>query len=201
MTPKPQSKAPGPVDGVHPTRDGHQVVISGMSGLYPKSRYIRDLENILYNKNFMAEMRSMFADFKVEQEKSCDRLCSAVEDMRSTVDSLAQKIDALQVNPVTAGKSRWEFKHPEVTNIMGKVSDLDRFDAQFFKVHYRQAHSMDPMGRKLLELAYEAIYDAGLNPIELDGKKIGVFIGAGISETENKGFFELKNRHGFGITG
>ncbi|KOB65222.1 Uncharacterized protein OBRU01_23032, partial [Operophtera brumata] len=57
------------------------------------------------------------------------------------------------VNPVTAGESRWTFKHPEVTNITGKVSDLDRFDAQFFKVHYRQANSMDPMSRKLLELA------------------------------------------------
>ncbi|KOB65606.1 Uncharacterized protein OBRU01_16628, partial [Operophtera brumata] len=107
----------------------------------------------------------------------------------------------VSVNPVTSGKSRWEFKHPEVTNITGKVSDLDRFDAQFFKVHYRLANSMDPMARKLLELAYEAIYDAGLNPIELDGKKIGVFIGSGISETENKGFFDLKNKHGFGITG
>ncbi|KOB57848.1 Uncharacterized protein OBRU01_25654, partial [Operophtera brumata] len=49
-----------------------------------------------------------------------------------------------KVNPVTAGESRWEFKHPEVTNITGKVSDLDRFDAQFFKVHYRQANIMDP---------------------------------------------------------
>ncbi|KOB56154.1 Uncharacterized protein OBRU01_24724, partial [Operophtera brumata] len=103
----------------------------------------------------------------------------------------------VSVNPVTSGKSRWEFEHPEVTNITGKVSDLDRFDAQFFKVHYRQAHSMDPMGRKLLELAYEVIYDAGLNPIELDGKKIGVFIGSSISETENKGFFDLKNKYGF----
>ncbi|KOB55720.1 Uncharacterized protein OBRU01_25873, partial [Operophtera brumata] len=106
-----------------------------------------------------------------------------------------------QVNPVTAGESRWKFKHPEVTNITGKVSDLDRFDAQFFKVHYRLANSMDPMARKLLELAYEAIYDAGLNPIELDGKKIGVFIGSGLSETENRGCYDYKTKHGFGITG
>lgn len=30
--------------------DRDRVVISGMAGLYPKARYVKDLENILYNK-------------------------------------------------------------------------------------------------------------------------------------------------------
>lgn len=59
-----------------------------------RKRSVCDNEHL---QNFMSEMKSMFSDFKEEQEKSCDRLCSAVEDMRSTVDFLAQKIDALQV--------------------------------------------------------------------------------------------------------
>ena len=43
----------------------------------------------------------------------------------------------------------------------GKVPDLMLFDAQFFKVHYRQGNNMDAMARKILEQAYQAIYDAG----------------------------------------
>ena len=39
--------------------------------------------------------------------------------------------------------------------------DLDRFDAQFFSVYSQLAYAMDPMSRKLLEQAYQAIYDGG----------------------------------------
>lgn len=60
-------------------------------------------------------------------------------------------------------KSRWKFLHPEVVGFIGKVPKLQRFDAQFFKVHFRLGNNMDPMGRKVLEQAYQAIYDAGKN--------------------------------------
>lgn len=43
---------------------------------------------------------------------------------------------------------------------------------------------MDPKGRILLEHAYEAIVDAGVNPQELRGTNTGVFIGTIGNESE-----------------
>ena len=43
----------------------------------------------------------------------------------------------------------------------GKMKDLSRFDATFFGVHAKQANTMDPQLRMLLEVSYEAILDAG----------------------------------------
>ncbi|XP_049870283.1 fatty acid synthase-like [Pectinophora gossypiella] len=106
-----------------------------------------------------------------------------------------------KVNPVTASKPRWKYTHPEVPPYNGVIPDLDRFDAQFFKVHYRQAVSMDSMSRKILEQAYQAIYDAGLGAEQLSGKKIGVYIGSCFSESEKASFYDPTSRTGFGISG
>jgi len=38
---------------------------------------------------------------------------------------------------------------------------VNKFDAAFFGVHYKQAHTMDPMCRIILEKSYEAIVDSG----------------------------------------
>lgn len=62
---------------------------------------------------------------------------------------------------VTTDNPRWKFDHPEVPVHLGKVNGMGKFDAQFFRVHYKQACTMEPMSRKLLEHAYSAIYDSG----------------------------------------
>lgn len=49
---------------------------------------------------------------------------------------------------------------------------------------------MDPMCRMLMEHAYEAIVDAGVNPCTLRGSNIGVFIGSSFSESEKTLFYE-----------
>lgn len=43
----------------------------------------------------------------------------------------------------------------------GKLKDISHFDAAFFGVHPKQANSMDPQLRLMLEIAYEAIVDGG----------------------------------------
>lgn len=67
----------------------------------------------------------------------------------------------LQKNPISAETCRWKYGHPDVPSYTGNVPGLEFFDAQFFKVHRRLGDSMDPMSRKILEMAYQAIYDAG----------------------------------------
>jgi acyl transferase domain-containing protein len=51
----------------------------------------------------------------------------------------------------------------------GKLKTLDRFDANFFGVHAKQAEVMDPQLRLLLETTYECIVDAG-KPIFQPGR-------------------------------
>ncbi|CAG4933467.1 unnamed protein product [Colias eurytheme] len=104
-----------------------------------------------------------------------------------------------KVNPMA--HARWEFNHPEVAQYIGKVPELQYFDAQFFKVHYRLGNSMDSMARKILEQAFDAIYDAGVSPEQLSGTKVGVYVGTCFSETEKSCFYVATSRTGFGIAG
>lgn len=67
----------------------------------------------------------------------------------------------LQRNPVSQETCRWNTIHPEAPNFTGNIIGLEYFDANFFKVHHHFANYMEPMSRKVVELAYQAIYDAG----------------------------------------
>lgn len=52
-----------------------------------------------------------------------------------------------------------------------------------------------------MEVAYEAVIDAGINPKTLRGTKTGVYVGSCISESEKTWFYEKVSSGGFGITG
>ncbi|XP_053616908.1 fatty acid synthase-like [Plodia interpunctella] len=106
-----------------------------------------------------------------------------------------------KVDLISGDARRWKLAHPEIPQRTGKINNVNKFDASFFGVHYKQAHTMDPMCRILLEKAYEAVIDAGLNPKELRNTKTGVFIGACFSESEKTWFYEKMQVNGFGITG
>jgi fatty acid synthase len=82
-----------------------------------------------------------------------------------------------QIDMVDDDERRWKHTNTEIPRRMGKVADLEKFDATFFGVHYKQCHTMDPQGRLLIEHAYEAILDAGVSPRSIRGSRTGVFIG------------------------
>jgi acyl transferase domain-containing protein/acyl carrier protein/ubiquinone/menaquinone biosynthesis C-methylase UbiE/ribosomal protein S18 acetylase RimI-like enzyme len=98
-------------------------------------------------------------------------------------DLLSNGIDAVTVVP----KSRWDNdvyydvdrdkSGKIVTKYGGFLDNVDLFDASFFRISPREANYTDPQQRILLESAWEALEDAGINPETLAGTQGGVFIG------------------------
>ena len=83
------------------------------------------------------------------------------------------------VDPDTAGAPVWGAYLPE----------LDRFDAEFFRISRVEAELMDPQQRLLLEVSWEALEDAGLDPGGLARSRTGVY--AGISASDYRELLDL----------
>ena len=58
----------------------------------------------------------------------------------------------------------------------GFLRDLDRFDAAFFGISPREAPHVDPRQRLMLEVAWEALEDAGIPAETLAGTSAGVYV-------------------------
>ncbi|KAL8372278.1 hypothetical protein RB595_001863 [Gaeumannomyces hyphopodioides] len=64
------------------------------------------------------------------------------------------------------------------------AEDVALFDAPFFKITEREALSMDPQHRLILECTYEALENAGLPMASLAGKNVGVYTGGSFTDYE-----------------
>ncbi|MEO3928304.1 beta-ketoacyl synthase N-terminal-like domain-containing protein [Micromonosporaceae bacterium B7E4] len=73
--------------------------------------------------------------------------------------------------------SRWDRGAAPHLAEAGLVSYPGRFDHAFFGLSPREAAQMDPQQRMLLEVAWEAIEDAGTDPYRLAGTTGGVWVG------------------------
>lgn len=59
----------------------------------------------------------------------------------------------------------------------GYLEDIEGFDHRFFRMSAREARELDPQHRLLLELAWEGLEDAHIDPAIIQGDRVGVFIG------------------------
>ena len=57
------------------------------------------------------------------------------------------------------------------------LADIDMFDYKLFNLSKREASTMSPSQRIMLEVLYDALLDAGYPPSATSNKKIGVFVG------------------------
>ncbi|MFJ9041509.1 type I polyketide synthase [Streptomyces sp. NPDC102406] len=83
--------------------------------------------------------------------------------------------------------------HPDAATLTtGSFLDsVDGFDAEFFGVSAAEAAAMDPVQRLGLELAWEAVEDAGIAAPALAGREIDVVVGAAPS-----GYDQVRKRTG-----
>jgi acyl transferase domain-containing protein/acyl-CoA synthetase (AMP-forming)/AMP-acid ligase II/acyl carrier protein len=66
----------------------------------------------------------------------------------------------------------------------GFIDDMEGFDAAFFDIAPREATSMDPQHRQLLEVSWLALEDAAIAPAGLEGRPVGVFVGISTNDYE-----------------
>ncbi|CAF3471296.1 unnamed protein product [Rotaria socialis] len=118
----------------------------------------------------------------------------------NTIDEFAYNLFN-GIDMVTSDDRRWPQGQYGLPTRNGKLKEVDRFDAAFFNVHPKQAHNMDPQLRLLLEVTYETICDAGINPMKLKGTKTGVFIGASGSDAQNAFSTDPQTLEGYSMTG
>ncbi|MFW5444547.1 MAG: SDR family NAD(P)-dependent oxidoreductase [Methylococcaceae bacterium] len=113
------------------------------------------------------------------------RFPGGVSDPESFWELITEGKDAI----VDIPEDRWDVKrfYDPDHNKPGKMyvksggflqQDLNEFDALFFGIAPREADCLDPQQRVLMEVAWEALEDAGVTSEALAGSNTGVYIGA-----------------------
>ncbi|HKP56550.1 MAG TPA: beta-ketoacyl synthase N-terminal-like domain-containing protein, partial [Polyangiales bacterium] len=99
-------------------------------------------------------------------------------------------LDLYDPNPDARGKT--------YTRSGGFLDAIDLFDARFFEIAPREAVSMDPQQRLVLEVAWEALERAGIQPRALKDSVTGVYVGSMGSDYQPQGIGSLEERDGYG---
>jgi acyl transferase domain-containing protein/thioesterase domain-containing protein/acyl carrier protein len=95
--------------------------------------------------------------------------------LRNGVESLSPFTEA---ELTAAGVNPAELADPNYVKVGAVLPDMEEFDAKFFGFSPREASIMDPQHRHFLEVAWEALENAGHVPEKFDGS-IGIFGGSG----------------------
>ncbi|PLB53501.1 MSAS-type polyketide synthase [Aspergillus steynii IBT 23096] len=111
------------------------------------------------------------------------RAPGGINDPEQLWKSLLDKLDASGEIPASRWETyrqrnpRFESALDQTTNRGYFVENIEDFDCQFFGISPKEAELMDPQQRISLEVAWEAIENAGIPAKKLNGSDAGVFWG------------------------
>ncbi len=137
------------------------------------------------------------------------RTPGGVHDPESFWQLLREGVDAITEVP----KERWNLDEyfdankdapgKMYTRYGGFLQDIDQFDAAFFGITPREAMSMEPQHRFLLETSWEALEQAGQTKERLMGSRTGVFVGICLNEYAQLHLYsgDLTRIDGYAFTG
>ncbi|WP_288797623.1 thioester reductase domain-containing protein [uncultured Arsenicicoccus sp.] len=158
---------------------GAEIITPGSSpesAAVTKDTVIRALQQIRQLKERLA---STGASSPVNISGMAVRLPGA-----SDSESLWDLLITGQRTPGPIPEDRWSPspQDPAATRFGSFLADVRHFDAAAFGIPPREAAAMDPQQRLVLELAWEALEDAGYDPTSLRHSRTGVFMGIGTSD-------------------
>ncbi len=110
------------------------------------------------------------------------RFPGAANCLQTFWDVIKNKVDCITPIPT----NRWENRtlqglsqtsNTQFAQVGGFIDNIDRFDASFFGISPREAIDIDPQQRMLLELSWQCMEDAAIDPKVLEKLQTGVFVG------------------------
>jgi acyl transferase domain-containing protein/SAM-dependent methyltransferase len=135
------------------------------------------------------------------------RLPGGAHDESSLWQLLADGVDAISEIP----RDRWDLNayydvDPDKPGKMNTrhgafIDEVDRFDAEFFAISPREAVSMDPQHRLLMETSWEALENAAIAPAALRESPTGVFVGIGNSDYWRMAYRDEEQIDGYSALG
>ncbi|WDV45042.1 SDR family NAD(P)-dependent oxidoreductase [Clostridiaceae bacterium M8S5] len=131
------------------------IAVIGMSGKFAESSNLKEYwQNILKGKNSIRSLPN-------ERKKDVENYLMRFHYKRLKESGYINQNEEIKV----------EYHK------RGYLTEIDKFDAKFFRIPPREANAMDPFQRIFLEVAYEAFEDAGYCKDLLEGSNTAVYVG------------------------